>query len=300
MKGREGKPRAPVARQSSFRTIAILTLAPVVALLLFFAARFLVDVVRPAADQTATATAPPVESAVIAKTVPAASPPKRQAVASRGDLVLILDDVGFDRQPLEKAMEIDRNINFAILPNAPRAAEVARSLNSGGFEILCHLPMEPVDGRNSPGDGAITTSMTEDQIVTATRDHVRSIPFARGVNNHMGSRATRDERVMRSVLGALPAGVYFVDSRTTPDSVAERIAKELKIPTAGRAVFLDDRQEEEAVRLQLDKLTQAAAASGTAVGIGHMYPVTIAVLRQEIPRLRREGWRIRRASEVVQ
>ncbi|MGZ7033026.1 MAG: divergent polysaccharide deacetylase family protein, partial [Thermoanaerobaculia bacterium] len=223
------------------------------------------------------------------------TPPKR-----RGDIVLILDDVGFDRQPLDDAMQIDPNVSFSVLPNASRAGEFARRLNARGFEVLCHLPMEPLDfPRESPGPNAIMTSMSNAEIEQTTRDAVASVPYARGVNNHMGSRATRDRRVMTSVLSSLPKGLYFVDSRTVSGSIAENVAREMKIPTTGRDVFLDDVQSEPAVRHQLRELVSVAQERGSAVGIGHIYPVTVKVLREEIPSLRTRGIRLVRASAAV-
>src|SRR5204863_7546788 len=120
-----------------------------------------------------------------------------------------------------------------------------------------------------------------------------------GVNNHMGSRATTDTRVMTSVLSAMPKGLYFIDSRTGPGSVAEKIAREMKIPTASRQVFLDDVQRDAAVRQQLDQLAATAEARGVAIGIGHMYDVTVRVLTSEMPNLRSRGFRLVRASKVV-
>ena len=215
-------------------------------------------------------------------------------------IVLIIDDVGFDHQPLDSAMQIDPNLNFSILPNAARATEFARRLNAHGFEVLCHLPMEPIDyPRESPGPNAIMTSMSDDEIARATRSAIATIPYARGVNNHMGSRATRDRRVMERVLTSMPKGLYFIDSRTTSGSVAENVARELKIPTNGRDVFLDDVQEERAVREQLRELVNVATERGSAVGIGHIYPVTVKVLKEEIPHLRERGVRLVRASTAV-
>src|SRR5438477_3640926 len=140
----------------------------------------------------------------------------------RGDIVLILDDVGFDHQPLATAMRIDPNVNFSILPNAARAHDFAETLHNHGFEVLCHLPMEPLDyPRQSPGANAVMTSMSNDEIARTTRDDIAAVPYAAGVNNHMGSRATRDPRLMTSMLTALPKGMYFIDSRTVSGSVGE-------------------------------------------------------------------------------
>src|SRR5262249_14042191 len=218
----------------------------------------------------------------------------------RGRIVLILDDVGFDRQPIAEAIRIDPNLNFSVLPNAPHAAEVATLLHRRGFEVLCHLPMEPEQyPRVSPGSGAVLTSMTDDQIARTTVTNVESVPFARGVNNHMGSRATADRRVMTSVLSALPEDMYFIDSRTTPASVAATVAHEMSIRAATRNVFLDDIETDVAVRRQLRDLARESEEPGIAIGIGHMYPVTIRVLTAEVPELRREGFRLIRASQAV-
>jgi polysaccharide deacetylase 2 family uncharacterized protein YibQ len=287
MAGRVGK-REVVPRRSSFRTVALLMLLPVGGVLLFLGWRFVRDVVphRPAAV---------VEGAAIA---PRTLPAKR--AARRGDIVLILDDVGFDHQPLAGAMTIDPKVNFSVLPNSRNAAAFANQLSARGFEVLCHLPMEPDDfPRVSPGPGAVLTTMNNDEIAATTRANVAAVPHARGVNNHMGSRATADRRVMSAVLGALPHGMYFIDSRTTAASLGESLAREMNIRTAARSVFLDDVPHEEAIRRQLRELEREAAAHGVAVGIGHMYPATIKVLAQEAPQVRKDGYRFRRASEVV-
>jgi polysaccharide deacetylase 2 family uncharacterized protein YibQ len=211
-----------------------------------------------------------------------------------------MDDVGFDHQPLDAAMHIDPNLNFSILPNAQHAHEFAEELHNAGFQVLCHLPMEPVDyPRQSPGKNAVMTAMTDAQIEQTTRADIAAVPHAAGVNNHMGSRATSDPRVMRAVLTSLPKGMFFIDSMTTSKSVAERVAREMRVPTAARQVFLDDVQEEGAVRKQLAQLTADAEQRGTAIGIGHMYPVTVRVLNQAAPELRAKGFRFVRASEAV-
>lgn len=284
---------------SSFRTIAVLTLIPVSAFLLFGAWTWITaplpeeifpELAKPNEAPASAAPLPPAEAGV-----PLPSP----ETPSRGEIVLILDDVGFDHQPLERAMRLDPSVNFAVLPNGTRAAEFAAALHERGFEVLCHLPMEPFDRRHTPGRNAITTAMTDDEIESMTRENLAAIPNARGVNNHMGSRATADRRVMASVLAALPRGMYFIDSMTSGRSIAGSLAREMKIRTASRHVFLDAETTESAVRRQLASLAWTAERKGVAVGIGHLYPVTVKVLEEEIPKLRSRGYRLVRASEAV-
>ena len=288
MSGREGKRKLPL-RASSFKSVALLMLIPIGGVLLFFFWSFLnnalSEVKAPNSDR---------KPAIAASTIGA--PPQH-----RGDIVLILDDVGFDHQPLSEAMTIDPNVNFAVLPNGKRSSDFAATLHGRGFELLCHLPMEP-EGfpRISPGTGAVLTTMSDAEIARTTRTNIDAIPFARGVNNHMGSRATADRRVMTDVLGALPKGMYFIDSRTTGSSVAGTVAHSLSVKTASRSVFLDDEKDEAAIRRQLGELSKAASSHGVAIGIGHMYPSTIKVLTEDAPALRAKGFRFRRASAVVE
>jgi len=301
--------RKPIQRRdSSFKTIATLTLLPVAGLIVFFAWRFLqgtgagvgqapspvigASMMKPKGGQ-AGAPVPTQKQAPETKPEPKPHP-------GHGSIVLILDDVGFEHQPIDQAMRIDPNVNFSILPNGSEAQNFAERLSAHGFELLCHLPMEPIDyPKQQPGANAIYTSMTDAEIAATTRRNVESVPRARGVNNHMGSRATLDSRVMRDVLTALPKDLYFIDSKTSGGSIAGRMAKEMNIPTASRNVFLDDVQSERAVRRQIEMLSSIAAERGVAVGIGHPYPVTIRVLNELAPSLRARGFRFVRASEAV-
>ena len=151
--GRVGKRRV-VPRQSSFKSVAYLMLVPIAAILVFFLWNFLHGSSEPVHV---------LQSVIGGRAKP-------EPVTRGPQIVLILDDVGFDHQPLAPAMSIDPNINFAVLPNSRNAHDVATALHARGFEILCHLPMEP-EGypRVSPGGGAVLTTMSDDQIAHAMR-----------------------------------------------------------------------------------------------------------------------------------
>ena len=278
--------------RSTFRTIAVLALIPVAAFAIFYIWSRLST---PAPPSTASSPLTPHPSPQLSTVEQSALP---RVHASRPRIVLIIDDLGFEGQPLDRVMSLDPNVNCAILPNANRAAEFAEKLNARGYEILCHLPMEP-QGNETPGRNAILTSLSDDEIARRTRENIEAIPHARGMNNHMGSRATTDRRVMTSVLRAMPHGMYFIDSRTIGNSVAAEVAHEMNVRTAARNVFLDDDEREFAVRKQVAELAATAERNGFAIGIGHPHPATMRVLAEELPELRARGFRFVRASEAV-
>lgn len=310
-------------RAGSFRTIAVLTLIPVAGLLLLLGWNMLnggappeqilrIDTspvpegthVAPARTSSSFSEprpdiAPPEVAAASATGAATQARTKRSIKPGEGTIALIIDDVGFDGQQLARIEALDPNITFAVLPNGNRATEYAEMLHSRGFDVICHLPMEPLGGAASAGKGAILTSMSDAEIAERTRENVGAIPFARGVNNHMGSKATRDERVMKSVLSSLPRGMFFVDSRTVGGSVAGPLAKQMSIPTVSRDVFLDDVQTEPKIREQLQRAVGIAASGRVAVVIGHPHPETIRVLEAEIPRLKAGGLKLVRVAETV-
>ncbi len=257
------------------------------------AGRELVEIQRPAVSPAAEK---PVD--VVEDRIKSAS---SRVPGGRGRIVLILDDIGYRKDLLLRASKIDREITFAIIPEAPQSAEAASFLTAGGFETMCHLPMEPVGyPKMSPGSEAVLTSMTDQQIREMTSSNLRKLPGISGVNNHMGSRATADSRVMKQVLSVVkPTGLFFIDSKTISGSLGASLARRLGIPTASRDVFLDDDPSEKAIEEQLRKLVEIADRDGVSIGIGHLYPSTIRVLENHIPRLKQSGITLLRASEVV-
>lgn len=283
-------------QSSRFNRIALVIALPLLALAGFFGYQFLIharDILR-----SSRPLPPAVTPAPATPRDPDAVPP---AEPSGPRIVLILDDVGFASPQLEAASRLDARINFAVIPGSPHAAQAADLLRRRGHEILCHLPMEPLGYPGvSPGAGAILTSMSNDEIRRVALAGFRSIPHARGINNHMGSRATSDARVMREVLeAARELDAFFIDSRTTGRSVAGKLAREMDVPTASRDVFLDDTNDEQFIRRQLAELGELSRKRGIAVGIGHLYPDTVGVLTEEIPRLKKKGFRFVFASEAV-
>jgi polysaccharide deacetylase 2 family uncharacterized protein YibQ len=155
--------------------------------------------------------------------------------------------------------------------------------------------------RVRPGPGVILRSQSDEQIAQTLESDLASVPGAQGVNNHMGSAATADPRVMRAITRVLSArDLFFLDSRTTDATVAERTAAEASVRTIARRVFLDDVATVEAVREKLQELVRRARQEQVAVAIGHHYSVTMDVLEQELPEMeKREGVRLVRVGELA-
>ena len=157
-------------------------------------------------------------------------------------LAVIVDDFGgYEGELLANFCKADSRIAFAVLPNLPKATSVMDAAVVSGHEVLVHLPMEPLSyPKNSPGDNAIMVDLSDGEIKKRVKSYLKILPKAVGANNHMGSRATQDQRVMNAVLDELKdAKLFFVDSRTIGSSKAYKIAKEKLIPAAKRDMFLD-------------------------------------------------------------
>jgi polysaccharide deacetylase 2 family uncharacterized protein YibQ len=212
---------------------------------------------------------------------------------SRGArLALIVDDLGRRPADVDRLAALGVPLAGAVLPFEPRTAEVAAALAARGLEVLCHLPMEPEEPEASdPGPGALTLDMGRRRLAAATREALEAVPGAVGANHHMGSALSADAGAMRAVLAELDRrGLYYVDSRTVPESVGYRLALEMGVPAAERDVFLDANPEPGAVRAQWRRLLAVALERGAALAIAHPHEATLAVLAEEVPRARAAGF----------
>ena len=205
-------------------------------------------------------------------------------------LAIVLDDAGSSVEVVAEVARLPRAVAVAVLPNAARSAEVARALGAQGREVLLHMPMEPIAYHGpGPGEGAVEVGLPDAEIRSRVERALQVVSCARGVNNHMGSRATADLAAMRAVMDVLrPRGLFFLDSRTTADTVAEAAARAAGVPSLHRDVFLDVVADRQAIVRALDQAAARAQATGAAVAIGHVHPLTIEVLDQELPRIERE------------
>ncbi len=151
-----------------------------------------------------------------------------------------------------------------------------------------------------PGPGVVLRSQNEQEIVGTLERDLASVPGAEGINNHMGSAATADPRVMRAVATVLARrGLFFVDSRTTVSTVARDAALQARVPSASRQVFLDAISTPEAVGRAFEELLRRARLEGEALAIGHPRAATLDMLERELPRLKERGVRLVRVRELV-
>ncbi|HVS65074.1 MAG TPA: divergent polysaccharide deacetylase family protein [Thermoanaerobaculia bacterium] len=218
-----------------------------------------------------------------------------------GSLVaLVIDDLGRSVDTIDRLAALGVEMSYSVLPFESRTPQVVRELNERGAEILLHLPME-ADGAADPGPGSLLRSMDSDELRRRTREALAAVPGAIGANNHMGSALSSDGAALEPVLVELgERGLFFLDSRTTADSVGFRLARELGIPAAERRVFLDREIDREAIRGQFRRLLEQAAERGSAIAIGHPYEETLDVLRQEVPLAKEAGFRFVPVSYLME
>ena len=206
-------------------------------------------------------------------------------------IAIVIDDLGNDREALERIARWPFPVAGAVLPGLPDSADAARRLAASGKEVLLHLPLEP-DGypRIRPGPGVVLRSDSDEKIARTVAEDLDSVPGAVGVNNHMGSAATADPRVMRAVVRVLSLRrLFLLDSRTTEATVARRIADEASLPAVSRRVFLDVVESPGAIERAFRDLLNKARRDGPALAIGHPHPATLALLERELPRLAGEN-----------
>lgn len=223
------------------------------------------------------------------------APDTRELVAS-----IIIDDVGNNYHDGRAVVELPANLTIAILPGTSYAASLARLAARKDKEVMLHLPMQSVEHhQHSPG--TLDLHMTRKEFARQLHHNLSSVPYVRGVNNHMGSLLTRHPGHMSWLMHELSrhGGLYFVDSKTTAKSIADRIALEYQIPSMSRDFFLDPDDDPQTLKTQFNRFIDKILKSGHALAIAHPYPATIAFLRDNLHRLEKHGIRLIPVSELI-
>jgi hypothetical protein len=229
--------------------------------------------------------APPADGRVAEKPVP---------------LYVVIDDVGNNLAQLEPFLETDLPMTFAVLPQRRYSGLAVSRIAAAGEEAILHLPMEARNG-NDPGAGAITTSLNSQQISARLTDNLTSVPGVIGVNNHMGSKATADRQTMEAVFRYLKSrNLFFLDSRTTAETVGKSMADKFQVSFAERHVFLDNEPNRDYIRQAVEQGMDIARKRGHAVLIGHVMVTEVAeVLEEMYPFIRDEGFDLHHLSDLV-
>jgi len=246
--------------------------------------------------QTAASSSPPA--------VVAAVNPESTSVKAR--IAIVIDDWGYDKSVLPLLLKIKSPVTIAVIPHHRYSKSIARDAKKNGYQVILHLPLES-EGHRAVEKDTINCSMSESEIRQKLDALLESLPEIVGVNNHQGSKATRDTRTMSIVLSELyKKGFFFLDSRTTGKSICPKVAPSVGIKFAQSDGFidippsrLDEDEYEKYVRKNMERLCAAAEKKGSAIMIGHDLKPTLDLLSVEIPKLERKGYEFVFLSDLM-
>lgn len=214
-------------------------------------------------------------------------------------IAIVIDDLGYRFEADFAALNTPGLNSFAILPFTPLAERLAEAAHAADKEVIIHLPLEADNNNHLLGPGALTTAMSKEDFTQGLDMALASVPHRVGLNNHMGSRISRDAERMRWLMEGLAAtdNLFYVDSRTTQNSVARQAAHKARVPFVQRDIFLDNELSESAINSAFDQLIERARERGYAIGIGHPHAQTLKVLAQRLATLKEI--KVARLGELV-
>jgi uncharacterized protein len=226
---------------------------------------------------------------------------RKKELTDKPKIAIIIDDLGYQTEIVERILNLNFPVAVSVLPFLSHSQLVAQMGKEKGMTVLLHLPMEPHNSGVNPGQGAIFSTMSEEDIRNKVSSNLLNLPNIDGINNHMGSKVTENEEIMRVVLTEIKKrGMFFVDSMTSPNSVGYKLSKEMGIKTAYRSVFLDNEKDLDYIRNQVKLLKEYAIRNGSAIAIGHPYCNTVDVLYEMDSLLQSEGIEIVNLEELLE
>ena len=215
-------------------------------------------------------------------------------------VAIIIDDIGHNKKTGQRAININAPLTLSVIPGTHHADILARNATASGKEVMIHLPMEPT--MQLPlGNLALTSDLSEAGINMIVEDAIKLVPFAKGINNHMGSALTQQPKAMSWLMRSVKRhNLFFIDSRTTHKSIASKIAVQHNIRSANRDIFLDNEKSTHAINKEFGRLLALAKRQNTAIGIAHPHPATLQYLEHTIPMLKSKGIKVISITEVIE
>ena len=229
------------------------------------------------------------------------TPVETEKIPMRGVIGLIIDDFGYRNDHVSNGfLQLPGKLTYAIIPGHDYSQLFSKKAYDAGYEIIVHLPMENIGKTYGEEEYVLMSYFQDDEIKNRINKAFDLLPESIGLNNHQGSRGTADSRVMTLLAGVIKEKKkFFIDSRTTNNSLAETTMRKYGVPTNKRDVFLDNELDEEKIKIQLLELADVSEEKGIAIGIGHVKPQTLNVLAKEIPVLQKKGFRFEFVSNLV-
>jgi len=226
---------------------------------------------------------------------------KRDSSTSLGEISIVIDDFGYRNDDVSDGfLKINANLTYAIIPGHNYSTSFGEKAANAGYEVIVHMPMENTGKTYGEEKFVLMTDMDSETIKRRINNAFFQIPTAIGMNNHQGSKASADQHVMSNVAKVIKEkGLFFLDSRTTVETVIVTTMEVFGVPTAKRNIFLDNEDSELEIRTQLEKLVKKAERDGSSIGIGHAKRNTLSVLKAEIPKLQKRGFKFVFVSEMV-
>ena len=216
-------------------------------------------------------------------------------------IVLVIDDFGYRNDSVsDRFLNLPVPITCAVLPGHSQSASIAKKAIKSGKEVIIHMPMESSVSMTGEDEFKLKVGMTSEEIEWRMNEALKEIPESIGINNHQGSKATTNGKVMGVVASVLKnKNKFFLDSRTSSKTVGEKTMRSVGVLTARRHIFLDNDLNIDNISKQLDKLVALSQKKGMAIGIGHVKANTLKVLEREIPILLERGFEFKFVSQVV-
>jgi polysaccharide deacetylase 2 family uncharacterized protein YibQ len=211
--------------------------------------------------------------------------PPSPVIASDKGIPLIVDDVGYDLHALKRILDLSVPVAISVLPGAPFASQSASLAHQQDQIVMLHLPMEPIVPKyqSQMTDAFLRAGMSESELRQTFLQDLANVPYVEGVNNHMGSRLTQLERPMSWVMRICrEKGLFFVDSRTSSESVAAKLASSMGVAWASRRYFLDHQLDEQAMEQAWDNVRGCAAKGYRCIVIAHPHEETISFLEKHL------------------
>ncbi len=210
-------------------------------------------------------------------------------------IAILMTGLGLNQRLSQEAIrKLPPKVSLGFSAYGRRLPKLASQAKRFGHEYMLQIPMEPFDVRQTD-TGSKTLLASKSAKANRPNLHwaLGRLTGYFGIANYKGGRFLGSARAVTGLFKELrERGLVFFHDDTTGGAAIAKLAAQTNVGYARTTLLVDQNPTRKGISKALKKLEASAKRLGFAVGVVHMHPVSINMIRAWSKKLAQKGVRL--------
>lgn len=204
-------------------------------------------------------------------------------------IALLITNLGLNRRSTELALTLPAECALGFLPYTKTLKPLLHKAQSNGHEVYIYLPLQTAKDAENPGKYALTTDLAPEEVTIRLNVILNAQSKFDGVYSSYKETFTDNIQASSVVFDQIEdRNLLFVMGKGKAGKVAKHFQTHGKMIVPADLI-LDEEADRKAINAKLEALANLAEKNGVAVGYSQGFTLTIEVIRDWLPLIKKRG-----------